>query len=373
MKRNEIRTNNGGERIALDANRCWNAVQNRDASSDGTFYYGVMTTGVYCRPSCPSRRAKRENVRFYSSPAAAERDGLRACLRCHPTAGSAQDPARERILAVCRYIEKHADSPITLADLSRESKLSRFHLQRSFKAVMGVSPKQYLDDLRLRNFKTILRGDRKASKNVTGAIFEAGFGSLSRLYEKAGTELGMTPIEYRSGGRGVDITYGFAPTPLGTMLLGATDRGLCFLQFGESKTQLCDALKHEYPEARLEPLADPPPAAFQKWVEALNRYLDGQEPDLRLPINVRATSFQMKVWKYLQSIPAGEVHSYQEVAQGIGRPKAARAVANACASNHVAIAIPCHRVIRGNGELGGYRWGLERKRALLENERRVRA
>ena len=374
MTQNEIGKKDGGEKTMLDPDQCWNAVQNRDASSDGTFYYGVMTTGVYCRPSCPSRRAKRENVRFYSSPAEAERDGLRSCLRCHPTARSAKDPARRRILAVCRYIEKHADSPITLADLSRESKLSPFHLQRSFKAVMGVSPKQYLDNLRLRNFKTILRsGDRKTSKNVTGAIFEAGFGSLSRLYEKAGTELGMTPIEYRSGGRGVDITYGFAPTSLGTILVGATDRGLCFLQFGESRAQLRDALKREYPEARLEALADPPPTAFRKWVEALNRYLEGQEPDLHLPVNARATSFQMKVWKYLQSIPAGEVQSYQEVAQGIGQPKAARAVAAACASNHVAIAIPCHRVIRGNGELGGYRWGLERKRTLLENERRARA
>ena len=374
MTQNEIGMNDSGKKAPLDAEQCWQAVQNRDKSSDGRFYYGVLTTGVYCRPSCPSRRAKRKNVRFYASPAEAERDGLRACLRCHPLAGTAQDPARERILALCRYIEQHADSQITLAGLSRESKLSPFHLQRSFKAVTGVSPKQYLDNLRLKNFKSILRAsDRKTSTNVTGAIFEAGFGSLSRLYEKAGTELGMTPIEYRRGGRGVEITYGFAQTPLGTMLIGATDRGLCFLQFGESRMQLREALKREYPEARIQALADPPPAAFQEWIKALNRYLAGHEPDLRLPVNIRATSFQMKVWKYLQSIPSGEVQSYREVAQGIGEPAAARAVARACASNPVALAVPCHRVIRANGGLGGYRWGLERKRTLLENERRMRA
>jgi AraC family transcriptional regulator of adaptative response/methylated-DNA-[protein]-cysteine methyltransferase len=239
---------------------------------------------------------------------------------------------------------------------------------------MGVSPKQYLDNLRLRNFKTILRGGgQQMPQDVTSAIFEAGFGSLSRLYEKTGTQLGMTPMEYRAGGRGVEISYGSARTPLGLMLVGATDRGLCFLQFGESEAQLREALAAEYPSARMEALPNPAPDQFREWIDSLNRYLEGQEPDLHLPVHVRATSFQMKVWKYLQSIPAGKVESYQEVAQGIGQPRAARAVARACAANHVALAIPCHRVIRGSGELGGYRWGLERKRTLIDNERRLRA
>lgn len=365
---------NESKHVALDVEQCWQTVVNRDTALAGKFYYGVVTTGVYCRPGCVSRRPKRENVRFYASPAEAERDGLRACLRCHTLALSGDDPATQRILALCRYIEEHADSTLTLSDLSREAKLSSFHLQRSFKAVMGVSPKQYLNSLRLRNFKTILRGGgQQMSNDVTGAIFEAGFGSLSRLYEKTGTQLGMTPTEYREGGRGVEISFGLAHTALGLMLVGATDRGLCFLQFGESEAQLREALAAEYPSARREALDDPAPGPFREWIDALNRYLEGQERDLCLPAHVRATSFQMKVWKYLQSIPAGSVESYQEVAQGIGQPTAARAVARACAANRVALAIPCHRVIRGSGELGGYRWGLERKRTLIENERRLRS
>jgi AraC family transcriptional regulator of adaptative response/methylated-DNA-[protein]-cysteine methyltransferase len=374
MTQNKIVATNQNTPFVLNADECWQAVVNRDAAADGKFYYGVMTTGVYCRPTCPSRTANRGNVRFYMSAEEAERDGLRACLRCRPLALRDNSPASDRILALCRYIEEHADSQLTLSDLSRKAKLSPFHLQRSFKAVMGVSPKQYLDNLRLRNFKTILRGGgQQMPKDVTGAIFEAGFGSLSRLYEKAGTQLGMTPIEYRAGGRGIEITYGYADTALGRMLVGATDRGLCFLQFGENDAQLREALAAEYPSALMEALPDPVPAPFREWIDSLDRYLAGHEPDLRLPVHVRATSFQMRVWKYLQSIPAGTVESYQEVAHGIGRPRAARAVARACAANHVALAIPCHRVIRGTGELGGYRWGLARKRTLIDNERRLRA
>jgi len=281
---------------------------------------------------------------------------------------------RDRILALCRYIEDHADASVTLADLSREAKLSPYHLQRTFKAVMGVTPRQYLDNLRLGTFKKILRDTTSQTpRDVTGAIFEAGFGSISRLYEKAGTHLGMTPMEYRAGGRGVDITYAPARTPLGLMMIGATDRGLCFLQFGDSEKQLREALAAEYPEARIHALADPSPPHFREWIESLNRYLEGEQPDLHLPVHVRATAFQMTVWKYLQSIPAGKVESYQEVARGIGQPKAVRAVARACAVNRVALAIPCHRVIRSGGELGGYRWGLERKRTLIDNERKSQA
>ncbi|MBL8210295.1 MAG: methylated-DNA--[protein]-cysteine S-methyltransferase [Bryobacterales bacterium] len=347
----------------LDADLCWQAVVGRDAGQDGAFLYGVLTTGVFCRPSCGARTPKRENVRFYRTAGEAERDGLRACLRCKPleTAGM-----RARMLALVRYIEQNAGESLTLVHLGRQAGMSPAHLQRTFKAVVGVSPKQYLDNCRLRGFKASLR---EGEGDVTGAIFDAGFGSLSRLYEKVDTQLGMTPMEYRAGGRGLEITYAVSRTALGLLLLGATDRGLCFLQFGDEESELVEKLRAEYPGAALRAMPEPPPESFSAWMAALNRHLEGQAPDLRLPVHVRGTAFQMKVWRYLQSIPAGAVESYQEVAQGIGQPTAARAVARACASNVVALAIPCHRVIRGSGELGGYRWGLDRKRVLLDQER----
>ena len=376
MTNNAVALQNRDMDAELDAERCWEAVLDRDAARDGEFYYGVMTTGVYCRPGCPARTAKRANVRFYRTPAEAERDGLRPCRRCRPLDANGMDPSRERIIALCRYIERNADAALTLPDLSRRAGLSPYHLQRKFKAVVGASPKQFLDVCRLENFKSLLRGGKgrgQAPTDITGAIFEAGFGSLSRLYERVGTELGMTPMEYRAGGLGVEITYGTARTALGLMMVGATDRGLCFLEFGESELQLRDALRAEYPAARVERMPDPAPEPFRQWMGALNRHLEGNQPDLRLPLHIRATAFQMKVWLYLQSIPYGAVKSYEEVAHGIGQPAAARAVARACASNPVALAIPCHRVIRATGELGGYRWGLERKRVLIDQERRVAA
>jgi AraC family transcriptional regulator, regulatory protein of adaptative response / methylated-DNA-[protein]-cysteine methyltransferase len=362
------------KRAQLNEEQCWQAVENRDAQRDGAFFYGVLTTGVYCKPSCPSRRAKRENVKFYATSAEAEADGLRACLRCRPLIAAKDDPWAARIRKVCRYIEQHieqdSDELLTLADFSREAQTDSFQLQRKFKAIVGVSPKQYLDDLRLQKFKTALRTEK--NEGVTAAIYEAGYSSSSRLYEKTDTRLGMTPMEYRAGGRGVEITWSAAKTPLGLMMVGATDRGLCFVQFGEDAAELRATLEREYPNAALKPMAEPAAPEFTEWMGALNRYLAGEEEDLRLPVHVRATAFQLKVWKYLQAIPKGSVESYQEVARGVGQPRAARAVARACASNHVAIVIPCHRVIRGNGELGGYRWGMERKRVLIDTERKKR-
>lgn len=355
----------------LDETRYWEAVQNRDRHYDGVFFYGVLTTGVYCRPGCPARAPKRQNVRFYRTQAEAEKQGLRPCLRCRPEGPLPADVQAARIRDLCRYMEQHADEPLTLAHLGREAGLSPFHLQRTFKNIVGVSPRQYLEGCRVRNFKSVLRDG--TSRGVTEAIYDSGFGSLSRLYEKADIRLGMTPMEYRAGGRGLEITYGASKTPLGLMMVGATDRGLCFVQFGEDVEALYQALAMEYPEARVRPIPDPPPAEFAQWMDALNRHLSGQCPDLPLPLHVRATAFQMKVWRYLQSIPYGSVQSYREVAKGLGEPRAARAVARACASNRIALAIPCHRVIRGTGELGGYRWGLERKRVLLDNERKARA
>lgn len=349
----------------LTDHQCWKAVQDRDAAQDGQFFFGVLTTGVYCRPSCPARLPLRKNVRFYQTPAQAERDGLRPCLRCRPLATINADPNAKRIERLCRYIETRWDETLKLADLAARAGLSPFHFQRSFKAMVGVTPKEYQQAIRLKKLKHGLR----ASKDVTEAIYDAGYGSSSRVYERADTRLGMTPKQYRSGGLDISISHVMIETPVGLMMIGATDRGLCFVQFGESQPQLVDALRKEYPAAHITAMVEPYPAEFEKWLTALDAHLAGRQPRLDLPLDIRATAFQMRVWNYLQSIPYGEVQSYSEVAAAIGAPKSARAVARACAGNTLAIAIPCHRVIRGTGELGGYRWGLPRKRALIDRER----
>ncbi len=352
----------------LNQDQCWEAVERRDRSRDGEFVYGVVSTGVYCRPSCPSRSAQRKNVRFYATPQEAERAGLRACLRCRPL-DRQSDPAAARIQELCRHIEEHPDELHDLADLAARAGLSRFHLQRSFKAAVGLTPRQYVEACRMRKLKQSLR----TSEDVAEAVYDAGFGSSSRVYERADTRLGMTPNQYRRGGRGVAITYATAESPVGLMTIGATDRGLCFLQFGDTEEALLGALRREYPAATIRAMEIPHPAEFRNWIAALNDHLAGNRPKLELPLDIQATAFQMRVWNYLQSIPYGEVQSYGEVAAGIGQPTATRAVARACAANTVAIAIPCHRVIRGTGELGGYRWGIARKRALIDRERAGRA
>jgi AraC family transcriptional regulator of adaptative response/methylated-DNA-[protein]-cysteine methyltransferase len=350
----------------LNQEQCWQAVERRDASFDGRFFFGVKTTGVYCRPSCPSRHALRHNVKFYTTAQEAERDGLRPCKRCRPLQ-AVTDPAATRIRELCRVIEARPDTPLDLAEMAARTGLSRFHLQRTFKAIAGVTPKQYVEACRLRLLKNSLR----ESKDVTAAVYDAGFGSSSRVYERADTRLGMTPNQYRRGGRGVAITHVTVESPLGPMMIAATDRGICFVQFGDSSQELQAALRREYYAAEIVSMPSPKPPAFEEWIAALMRHLAGNQPRLDLPLDIRATAFQMRVWNYLQSIPYGQVQSYREVAEGIGQPTAARAVAQACACNPVALAIPCHRVIRGSGELGGYRWGLARKRTLIDLERRT--
>ena len=359
----------------LDEAACWDAINRRDPSHDGQFLLGVLTTGVYCRPSCPARRPLRRNVRFYQNPAAAEHDGLRPCLRCRPLATVNRDPNADRIAAICRYIEAHAADPdtarLSLDNLASRARLSRFHFLRSFQAVVGVTPKQYLEAVRIRQLKTNLRQSSGSDIGgaVTSAIYDAGYGSSSRVYERADSHLGMTPKQYRDGGSNLIITYTTVDSTAGLIMIGATDRGICFVQFGASRDELLRALEAEYPAALLEAMRDPAPPVFRQWIAALSAHLAGRQPHLDLPLDIRATAFQMRVWNYLRSIPYGETRSYSEVAQAIGRPKAVRAVANACAGNKVALLIPCHRVIRGTGEPGGYRWGLQRKSALLESER----
>lgn len=271
----------------------------------------------------------------------------------------------ERVRDACEYIEAHVDEPVTLKTLAQVARMSPFHFLRSFKSLIGVTPKRYVDEIRLKRLKAGLKG----SGDVTAAVYDAGYGSASRVYERAGARLGMTPAQYRRGGAGVTISYATAQTPVGLMMVGATDRGICFVQFGDDPKTLAQQLRREYSNADIKPIENLEDPQLAAWIAALSNHLATGGPHLDLPLDVRATAFQMRVWTYLQSIPAGEVQSYSEVANAIGKPGAARAVARACASNQCAIVIPCHRVIRGSGELGGYRWGIGRKRALIDRER----
>jgi AraC family transcriptional regulator, regulatory protein of adaptative response / methylated-DNA-[protein]-cysteine methyltransferase len=362
MLNTEMRNDN-----ILNEHECWKAVLAKDKGQDGQFYFGVKTTGVYCRPSCPARTPLRKNVRFYATRAEAEDDGLRPCLRCRPATVTTADSNKLRIRRLCEYIRLNCQSGESLAleELGRQVGLSPFHLQRTFKETVGVTPKQFVEACRIE----ALKGELRTRDSITDAIYESGFGSSSRVYERVDTRLGMTPREYRAGGKGVSISSVSIASPLGVMMIGATDRGLCFVQFGESHDELFKMLQSEYPAATLDEMKSPYPEQFDLWTKSLLRYLRREQIRLDLPVDVRATAFQLKVWKYLQSIPYGEVQSYTEVAAAIGNPGATRAVARACGANQVAIVIPCHRVIRGNGELGGYRWGVERKRVLIDAER----
>lgn len=348
---------------------CWDAMQARDTAFDGRFLYGVMTTGVYCRPSCSSRMPKRENVRFYAMAAEAELDGLRPCKRCQPLAKTADELAVRKMRELGRYIQAHSAETLTLETLAKRAHLSPSHLQRQFKKVLGVSPKHFIETCRLDTLKTQLR----EGTSVATATYEAGFGSSSRVYERAASRLGMTPKQYSAGGLDVAISWATSDTALGLLMMAASDRGLCFVQFGRSEDDLLNALRKEFPAAAITRMADGGDDQFMQWMASLSRHLAGQQPAGDLPVDLRGTAFQMQVWRYLLTIPPGELRSYTEVAQAVGKPKAVRAVANACAANRVAVLVPCHRVIRGDGHLGGYRWGLERKRTLIDQERADRA
>lgn len=338
----------------------WQAVLERDSARDGEFVFAVASTGVYCRPSCAARRPRRENVKFFAIPEAAERAGYRACLRCRPRSfsGSAE---LKMVRAICRYIEQHLDEPVTLERLGKEFQQSPFHLQRKFKAVLGITPREYADSSRLKTLKRNLQ----AGDSVTRAMYDAGYGSSSRLYERTASQLGMTPDKYRRGAIAATIRYACGDSPLGRMLIAATEKGVCSIQFGRSESELLEGLKREFPFA----VRKEDEGGLHKWTSALLKHMEGKNLDSSLPLDIRATAFQRQVWTYLQSIPFGETKSYSEVAQAIGRPSACRAVARACASNPVAVEIPCHRVVREDGSMGGYRWGLERKRALLQMEK----
>jgi AraC family transcriptional regulator of adaptative response/methylated-DNA-[protein]-cysteine methyltransferase len=342
--------------------RRWNAVLARDPARDGEFVFAVSSTGVYCRSSCPARRPRRENVRFFLTSEQAEEAGYRACLRCRPKSFRGNTESNG-VKAICRFIEQHLDEPLTLDRLGREFRQSPSHLQRRFKAVLGITPREYADSCRLR----MLKRNLQSGDSVTRAMYDAGYGSSSRLYERTASQLGMTPDKYRRGAIAAAIRYACADSPLGRMLIAATDRGICSIQFARSDGELMEGLKREFPFA----IRKSDDGGLQSWASALLKHMRGENLDSSLPLDIRATAFQRRVWTYLQSIPFGVTKSYSQVAKAIGRPSACRAVARACATNPVAIAVPCHRVVREDGSMGGYRWGIGRKRALLEMEQQL--
>lgn len=338
----------------------WEAVVARDSRHDGTFVFAVRSTGIYCRPSCPSRRPRRERVQFFAQPIEAEAAGFRPCQRCHPQQATRPEPHLALVLAICRAIDDQDDRPPTLAELGQQLGMSPYHLQRTFKRIVGVTPKQYAAAQRAARLKQHL----KEKTTVTEAIYEAGYPSSSSAYGEASGQLGMTPATYRRGGPATTITYAITPCPLGYLLVAATSQGICAVRLGDAAEELAATLAAEFPAAQIERGN----GDLGRWVASLQDYLRGAQPHLDLPLDVRATAFQRRVWVALQEIPYGSTRSYSKVAQAIGQPTAARAVARACATNPVALVVPCHRVVREDGSLGGYRWGIERKEALLAHE-----
>src|SRR6266487_2208656 len=345
----------------LTPERRWRIVLARDRRYDGAFVYAVQSTGIYCRPSCPSRRPRRAQVTFFPVPEAAELAGFRACRRCRPGEAAAPDPGVPLVRTVCRLIDAHPDRPASLAALSAQAGVTSHRLLRTFQRVLGISPRQYRDARRVDRFKAELRSRGR----VSPALYEAGYGSTSRVYERAHAQLGMTPATYGRGAPGTRIDFTVVPCALGRLLVATTARGICRVSLGSGAQELEAALSAEFPRAELRRAR----GALATSVGALLRYLAGHVEPLDLPLDVRATAFQRRVWEALRRIPYGATRSYVEIARAIGQPSATRAVARACATNPAALVIPCHRVVRADGGLGGYRWGVTRKRALLERER----
>lgn len=336
----------------------WNALCQRDAAAEGAFWYGVQTTGVYCRPTCAARRPNRENVQFFAQPEDAERAGFRPCLRCCPNGVT---PVQSVVARVQHCIET-ADTTLSLEELAAEVGWSAAHLQKTFKRMVGVSPKQYAAAHRT----AALKRELKQGETVTAAMYEAGYGSSRAVYETAQTQLGMTPGAYKRGGAGQRITYDVQDCPLGSLLVAATEAGVCAVSLGNNAEEVTAQLRAEFPQAELVPDAETVGEAMRAAVE----YLQGQAQRFEmLPLDTAGTAFQKRVWDALRAIPYGQTRSYSEIARSIGEPSAVRAVARACATNPAALIVPCHRVVNASGGLSGYRWGVERKRQLLDMER----
>jgi AraC family transcriptional regulator of adaptative response/methylated-DNA-[protein]-cysteine methyltransferase len=339
----------------------WQAVAAKDSRFDGQFVFAVTSTKIYCRPSCPSRRPRRERVKFFDMPDTAEQAGFRACLRCEPQHARELDPQILLVQRICRFLDASQTETVKLADLAAHVGVSAFHLQRTFKRVMGISPRQYLTARRFGNFKTLVR----EGEPVTQALYDSGFNSSSRLYEHAPEELGMTPATYGRGGQGTNISYTIVASPLGRLLVAMTERGVCAVRMGDTDAELEKDLRSEFPAANIQ-RSD---SALRAPVQKILSHLTNKEPRLDLPLDIRSTAFQRQVWEKLRAIPYGQTVSYGDVAKSLGKAGAVRAVGRACATNPVALVIPCHRVVREDQSLGGYRWGLERKKKLLDRER----
>ena len=341
----------------------WAAVVHRDVRADGAFYYSVRTTGVYCRPSCAARLARRENVRFHPTTADAEAAGFRPCKRCRPNELPLAARRAEAIAKACRLIEEAEEAPDFDA-LATAVGMSRFHFQRVFRNITGLTPKAYA----LAHRASRVREQLKRSATVTEAIYEAGFNSNGRFYATSDRMLGMKPTDFREGGSNTEIRFAIGETSLGSVLVAASDKGVCAILFGEEPEALAEDLQGRFPKARLVG-GD---RSFERWVAKVVGFVEAPRLGLDLPLDLRGTVFQQRVWKALQEIPIGSTASYSEVAKKVGAPRSARAVAQACAANRLAVAIPCHRVVRNDGGLSGYRWGVERKRALLAREAKAR-
>jgi AraC family transcriptional regulator of adaptative response/methylated-DNA-[protein]-cysteine methyltransferase len=341
----------------------WRAVLGRDRTADGLFVYGVHSTGIYCRPSCPSRRPSRERVTFFDAADAARRAGFRACRRCAPDDGPAIDPWIDKVRRATVYLANVQGHP-SLARLAARLGGSPYHLQRNFKRIVGVSPREYADACRLNAVKRGLKKSGSSGVDVTNVMLDAGYASSSRFYEGAAAKLGMSPTTYKRGGAGMAIRFAIVDSPLGRLLVAATERGVCSVAMGDSDQTLERSLRQEFAAASITRDA----AELSAWTSAIVAHLEGRRPRLELPLDIQATAFQWQVWQALASIPYGETRTYRDVARAIGRPSAARAVARACATNPVALAIPCHRVVPAAGGDGGYRWGASRKKALLASE-----
>jgi len=348
----------GSKITANAAERYWRATLARDARADGSFILGVLSTRIYCRPSCPARRPLRRNVVFFGSGEEAEKQGFRPCLRCKPNEKSGALRLVERAAG---ELARGEEDILRVATLAGKLGVTPSALRRAFQQVTGLAPRDLADALRLNRFKSLLR----AGKNITDALYETGYGSSSRVYERSDAQLGMTPAAYQKGGKGMKLEYTIAKSPMGKVLVAATEKGVSAVYLGEAEQKLISELRAEYPHAEIAPAKE----SYQRWVGEIVRQIEGKPSSLELPLDVQGTAFQRRVWQELQRIPRGTTRTYTQVAQAMGQPKAVRAVARACATNPVSIVVPCHRVIRGDGNLAGYRWGLSRKEQLLSAER----